>query len=141
MMESTHPFLQVYSFLNEDQSLADKMISMRQSNEDDENMIFTFEVREEYRKYQYAPIIRLTPISMVETVWYDNDSDLFELVFSVEVFTTSMTHGHELSSHIREKYKKEHNCICLSQVLQYDDVTELYNSFMKFKIYVNKGEI
>lgn len=135
------PFLQVYNHLNNDEDLADMMSDMRQKNIEGENMITTFTVREEYRKYEYAPIIRMTPISMVEKVWYDNDSDLYELVFSVEVFTTTITHGYDLAAHINKKYKHEHNCIMISQVLQYDDMTDLYNSFMKFKIYVNKGEI
>ena len=40
-----HPFLTVYSYLNDDEVLADKMSAMRTVNEDDENMIFTFDVR------------------------------------------------------------------------------------------------
>lgn len=140
-MTTRDPFLQVYDALNNDEDLAELLYGMRSSNREGENMIFTFSVKEEYQKYEYAPILRLTPISMIEKIWNDNDSNLYELVFSVEVFTPTMTKGFDISTYIINKYKYEHNCIMLSQNTQYDDTTDLYNSFMKFKIYINKGEI
>lgn len=140
-MTTRDPFLQVYDALNNDEDLAELLYGMRSSNREGENMIFTFSVKEEYQKYEYAPILRLTPISMIEKIWNDNDSNLYELVFSVEVFTPTITKGFDISTYIINKYKYEHNCIMLSQNTQYDDTTDLYNSFMKFKIYINKGEI
>lgn len=136
-----HPFLTVYSYLNDDEVLADKMSTMRTVNEEDENMIFTFDVREEYQKQEYSPIIRMTPISNVEAVWSDDDSEIHELVFSVEVFTKSVSNSYELSSYIVDKLKNEHNCICINENLQYDELSDLYNSFMRFKIFITKGEI
>lgn len=136
-----HPFLTVYSYLNDDEVLADKMSTMRTVNEEDENMIFTFDVREEYQKQEYSPIIRMTPISNVEAVWSDDNSEIHELVFSVEVFTKSVSNSYELSSYIVDKLKNEHNCICINENLQYDELSDLYNSFMRFKIFITKGEI
>lgn len=136
-----HPFLTVYSYLNDDEVLANKMSAMRTVNEDDENMIFTFDVREEYQKQEYSPIIRMTPISNVETVWSDDNSEIHELVFSVELFTKSVNNSYELSSYIVDKLKNEHNCICINENLQYDELSDLYNSFMRFKIFITKGEI
>lgn len=136
-----HPFLTVYSYLNDDEVLADKMSTMRTVNEEDENMIFTFDVREEYQKKEYSPIIRMTPISNVEAVWSDDNSEIHELVFSVEVFTKSVSNSYELSSYIVDKLKNEHNCICINENLQYDELSDLYNSFMRFKIFITKGEI
>lgn len=117
------------------------MSTMRTVNEEDENMIFTFDVREEYQKQEYSPIIRMTPISNVEAVWSDDDSEIHELVFSVEVFTKSVSNSYELSSYIVDKLKNEHNCICINENLQYDELSDLYNSFMRFKIFITKGEI
>lgn len=71
-----HPFLTVYGYLNDDEILSDKMSTMRAVNEEGENMIFTFDVREEYQKQEYSPIIRMTPISNVEAVWSDDDSEI-----------------------------------------------------------------
>ncbi|WZK93785.1 hypothetical protein [Staphylococcus phage SpP] len=136
-----HPFLTVYSYLNDDEVLADKMSTMRTVNEEDENMIFTFDVREEYQKQEYSPIIRMTPISNVEAVWSDDNSEIHELVFSVELFTKSVNNSYELSSYIVDKLKNEHNCICINENLQYDELSDLYNSFMRFKIFITKGEI
>lgn len=136
-----HPFLTVYSYLNDDEVLADKMSTMRAVNEEDENMIFTFDVREEYQKQEYSPIIRMTPISNVEAVWSDDNSEIHELVFSVELFTKSVSNSYELSSYIVDKLKNEHNCICINENLQYDELSDLYNSFMRFKIFITKGEI
>lgn len=136
-----HPFLTVYSYLNDDEVLADKMSTMRAVNEEDENMIFTFDVREEYQKQEYSPIIRMTPISNVEAVWSDSDSEIHELVFSVELFTKNVSNSYELSSYIVDKLKNEHNCICINENLQYDELSDLYNSFMRFKIFITKGEI
>lgn len=136
-----HPFLTVYSYLNNDEVLADKMSTMRAVNEDDENMIFTFDVREEYQKQEYSPIIRMTPISNVEAVWSDDNSEIHELVFSVELFTKNISNSYELSSYIVDKLKNEHNCICINENLQYDELSDLYNSFMRFKIFITKGEI
>lgn len=136
-----HPFLTVYSYLNDDEVLSDKMSTMRAVNEEDENMIFTFDVREEYQKQEYSPIIRMTPISNVEAVWSDDDSEIHELVFSVELFTKNVNNSYELSSYIVDKLKNEHNCICINENLQYDELSDLYNSFMRFKIFITKGEI
>lgn len=136
-----HPFLTVYGYLNNDEVLSDKMSTMRAVNEEGENMIFTFDVREEYQKQEYSPIIRMTPISNVETVWSDDDSQIHELVFSVELFTKSVNNSYELSSYIVDKLKNEHNCICINENLQYDELSDLYNSFMRFKIFITKGEI
>lgn len=136
-----HPFLTVYSYLNDDEVLAGKMSTMRAVNEEDENMIFTFDVREEYQKQEYSPIIRMTPISNVEAVWSDDDSEIHELVFSVELFTKSVSNSYELSSYIVDKLKNKHNCICINENLQYDELSDLYNSFMRFKIFITKGEI
>lgn len=136
-----HPFLTVYSYLNDDEVLADKMSTMRAVNEEDENMIFTFDVREEYQKQEYSPIIRMTPISNVEAVWSDDNSEIHELVFSVELFTKNVSNSYELSSYIVDKLKNEHNCICINENLQYDELSDLYNSFMRFKIFITKGEI
>lgn len=136
-----HPFLTVYSYLNDDEVLANKMSAMRTVNEDDENMIFTFDVREEYQKQEYSPIIRMTPISNVEAVWSDDNSEIHELVFSVELFTKNVSNSYELSSYIVDKLKNEHNCICINENLQYDELSDLYNSFMRFKIFITKGEI
>ena len=136
-----HPFLTVYSYLNDDEVLSDKMSTMRAVNEEGENMIFTFDVREEYQKQEYSPIIRMTPISNVEAVWSDDNSEIHELVFSVELFTKSVNNSYELSSYIVDKLKNEHNCICINENLQYDELSDLYNSFMRFKIFITKGEI
>lgn len=136
-----HPFLTVYGYLNNDEVLSDKMSTMRAVNEEGENMIFTFDVREEYQKQEYSPIIRMTPISNVEAVWSDDDSEIHELVFSVELFTKSVNNSYELSSYIVDKLKNEHNCICINENLQYDELSDLYNSFMRFKIFITKGEI
>ena len=136
-----HPFLTVYGYLNDDEILSDKMSTMRAVNEEGENMIFTFDVREEYQKQEYSPIIRMTPISNVEAVWSDDDSEIHELVFSVELFTKSVNNSYELSSYIVDKLKNEHNCICINENLQYDELSDLYNSFMRFKIFITKGEI
>ena len=136
-----HPFLTVYGYLNNDEVLSDKMSTMRAVNEEGENMIFTFDVREEYQKQEYSPIIRMTPISNVEVVWSDDDSEIHELVFSVELFTKSVNNSYELSSYIVDKLKNEHNCICINENLQYDELSDLYNSFMRFKIFITKGEI
>ena len=136
-----HPFLTVYGYLNNDEVLSDKMSTMRAVNEEGENMIFTFDVREEYQMQEYSPIIRMTPISNVEAVWSDDDSEIHELVFSVELFTKSVNNSYELSSYIVDKLKNEHNCICINENLQYDELSDLYNSFMRFKIFITKGEI
>lgn len=136
-----HPFLTVYSYLNDDEVLSDKMSTMRAVNEEGENMIFTFDVREEYQKQEYSPIIRMTPISNVEAVWSDDNSEIHELVFSVELFTKNVNNSYELSSYIVDKLKNEHNCICINENLQYDELSDLYNSFMRFKIFITKGEI
>lgn len=136
-----HPFLTVYSYLNDDDVLSDKMSTMRAVNEEGENMIFTFDVREEYQKQEYSPIIRMTPISNVEAVWSDDNSEIHELVFSVELFTKNVNNSYELSSYIVDKLKNEHNCICINENLQYDELSDLYNSFMRFKIFITKGEI
>ena len=136
-----HPFLTVYGYLNNDEVLSDKMSTMRAVNEEGENMIFTFDVREEYQKQEYSPIIRMTPISNVEAVWSDDDSEIHELVFSVELFTKNVSNSYELSSYIVDKLKNEHNCICINENLQYDELSDLYNSFMRFKIFITKGEI
>ncbi len=135
------PFLQVYDALNNDVELAEMLDSMRKINEDDENFIFTHSIREEYRKHEYAPMIRMTPITMLEKVWNDNDSQIYELVFSVEVFTASITQGFDISTYINKKYRHEHNCVMINQNSQYDELSDLYNSFMRYKIYINKGEI
>ena len=136
-----HPFLTVYGYLNNDEVLSDKMSTMRAVNEEGENMIFTFDVREEYQKQEYSPIIRMTPISNVEAVWSDDNSEIHELVFSVELFTKNVNNSYELSSYIVDKLKNEHNCICINENLQYDELSDLYNSFMRFKIFITKGEI
>ena len=136
-----HPFLTVYGYLNDDEILSDKMSTMRAVNEEGENMIFTFDVREEYQKQEYSPIIRMTPISNVEAVWSDDNSEIHELVFSVELFTKNVNNSYELSSYIVDKLKNEHNCICINENLQYDELSDLYNSFMRFKIFITKGEI
>lgn len=136
-----HPFLTVYSYLNNDEVLSDKMSTMRAVNEEGENMIFTFDVREEYQKQEYSPIIRMTPISNIEAVWSDDNSEIHELVFSVELFTKNVNNSYELSSYIVDKLKNEHNCICINENLQYDELSDLYNSFMRFKIFITKGEI
>ncbi len=136
-----HPFLTVYGYLNDDEVLSDKMSTMRAVNEEGENMIFTFDVREEYQKQEYSPIIRMTPISNVEAVWSDDNSEIHELVFSVELFTKNVNNSYELSSYIVDKLKNEHNCICINENLQYDELSDLYNSFMRFKIFITKGEI
>ena len=136
-----HPFLTVYGYLNDDDILSDKMSTMRAVNEEGENMIFTFDVREEYQKQEYSPIIRMTPISNVEAVWSDDNSEIHELVFSVELFTKNVNNSYELSSYIVDKLKNEHNCICINENLQYDELSDLYNSFMRFKIFITKGEI
>ena len=136
-----HPFLTVYGYLNDDDVLSDKMSTMRAVNEEGENMIFTFDVREEYQKQEYSPIIRMTPISNVEAVWSDDNSEIHELVFSVELFTKNVNNSYELSSYIVDKLKNEHNCICINENLQYDELSDLYNSFMRFKIFITKGEI
>lgn len=135
------PFLQVYDILNDDEDLANMLNGMRQTIQEDENFIFTHSIREEYRKYEFAPMIRMTPIAMLEKIWNDNDSQIYELVFSVEVFTTSITHGFDISTYIINKYKREHNCVMINQNSQYDELSDLYNSFMRYKIYINKGEI
>lgn len=134
------PFLQMYDVLNEDTTLNDMMLELRLVDEPDENMIFTFDIREEFRKLDYAPMIRMTEISMIESVHNDNDSGIYTLRFAVEVFTESIDDGYNLASYILEKYKNEYNGKCYNQNLQYDDRTELYNTFMRFKIFINKGE-
>lgn len=134
------PFLQMYDVLNEDVTLNDMMLELRLVDEPDENMIFTFDIREEFRKLDYAPMIRMTEISMIESVYNDNNSGIYTLRFAVEVFTESIDDGYNLASYILEKYKNEYNGTCYNQNLQYDDRTELYNTFMRFKIFINKGE-
>lgn len=138
-VNSEHPFLLMYDILNNDEQLNNMLNDMREKK-DDNNMIFTYYIGENYHKRELSPFIRLVPIVMVESVWSDNDSPLFELNFSVEAFTQSLSDSYKLSSHITKLYK-EQNCICYSHVPQYDETFDLYNSFMKFKIYVNKGEI
>ena len=135
------PFLQMYDVLNNDTVLDSMMLDLRLVDEPGENMIFTFDIREEFRKLDYAPMIRMTEISTIEAAWNDNNSGIYTLRFAVEIFTPSIDDGFNLGNYILEKYKDEHNGICYSQNLQYDDRTELYNTFMKFKIFINKGEI
>lgn len=137
-VNSEHPFLLMYDVLNNDEKLNSMLNDMR-DKKDDNNMIFTYYIGETYQKRELSPFIRLVPIVMVESVWSDNDSPLYELSFSVEVFTQGLSDSYKLSSYITKLYK-EQNCICYSVVPQYDETFDLYNSFMKFKIYVNKGD-
>lgn len=132
------PILHVYDILNNDEILTNMLYDMRDVDEEGENMIFTFDIREEYRKRDYAPMLRVTPISTVEKVWADDDSGIYSLLFSVEIFTQTITHASDIGDYILNNYKSKHNCICVNQNIQYDDVTDLYNNFMRFKIYINK---
>jgi len=142
MKDLRHPFLSVYSFLNEDEELNKMLLELREDKSNtDENMIFTFDIGEEYRKRELSPFIRLVPITMVETNWSDDDAEDYELYFSLEVFSQSMSSSYSVARYIVEKYKNDLNCICYSQDLQYDSEYDLYNSFLKFKIIVKKGEI
>lgn len=137
----TSPFLMIYNFLNEDEELAVLMSNHREINEDGENMIFTFVIREDYQKQQYTPAIRLTPITQIDINWSDFDSQDYELHFSLEIFSKTITIGNEISTYIVDKLKNELNCIRTSHSLQYDEKLDVYNTFMRFKIIVEKGDI
>lgn len=137
----TTPFLHVYNFLNNDPVLSAMMEEDRQLKEDGENFIFTFKIIEEYQRRERTPMIRMTPITQQDINWSDFDFSDYELYFSVEVFSKSMTKGNEISTYIVDKYKNDLNCIRESYSLQYDEDTDVYNSFMRFKIIINKGEI
>src|SRR5699024_11287847 len=93
-VNSEHPFLLMYDVLNNDEKLNSMLNDMR-DKKDDNNMIFTYYIGETYQKRELSPFIRLVPIVMVESVWSDNDSPLYELSFSVEVFR-SEEHTSEL---------------------------------------------
>lgn len=137
----TSPFVKVYSFLNDDTVLSSMMESKRELKEVDENFIFTYKIPDEYQVLGRTPMIRMTQVSQLDVNWSDFEYTDYALHFAVEVFSKSIDEGNEISTYIVDKYKNDLNCIRTSFSLQYDDEKDVYNSFMIFKIIVNKGDI
>lgn len=137
----TSPFVTVYSFLNDDTVLSSMMESKRDLTEIDENFIFTYKIPDEYQVLSRTPMIRMTQVSQLDVNWSDFEYTDYELLFAVEVFSKSINEGNEISTYIVDKYKNDLNCIRTSFSLQYDDEKDVYNSFMMFKIIIEKGDI
>lgn len=136
-----HPLNIVYDHLDKDEILNEKLSNYRKDDSYDYNMIFTFEIGEEYQKSELSPFLRFAPITMQQGGYSDGyDSQYYELYFSLEIFTELISQGYDLAGYIIDKYKKDLNCICYAQDLQFDEKHKLYNTFLRFKIIVEKGE-
>ena len=136
-----HPLSLVFEHLDKDTVLIEKLAEIRKDNSYDFNMLFTFEIGEEYIKSELSPFLRFVPISMVEGGYSDDyESQFFEFYFSLEIFTEMISEGYSIAQYIVDKYKNDLNCICYAQDLQFDETHKLYNTFLRFKIIVEKGE-
>lgn len=136
-----HPLNIVFENLDTDDTLNQMLADIRKDNSYDFNMIFTFEIGEEYRKSELSPFLRFVPISMQQGGYSDGyDSQYYEFYFSLEIFTELISEGYSIAQYIVDKYKNDLNCICYAQDLQFDETHKLYNTFLRFKIIVEKGE-
>ncbi|WP_301420031.1 hypothetical protein [Mammaliicoccus lentus] len=133
-----HPIVRIYEYLNKFNDLTEALNTIRKTNTD-EPLIFTYEIPEDYHKSISAPFIRITSIHLQENIWSDNDSKSYRFYFAVEIFSSRISDGYQLSKLIISRFK-DFNGICYSQDLDKDTEFNLYNNELKFEITLEKEQ-